>query len=729
MPSNPTHSDDVFDSEADEIIARCVTASPPQSFFLFAGAGSGKTRSLVEALQAIKAIEFDLSLISVDDVVELPNEGRNLVVVANLASKDILYFRIFDKSGARVFDKEEKGLSNKTPEITGLKRLLKGVADLQHPKLDQKAAILDEMTSISGLTLANVAERFRLYGRQVGVITFTNKACDEIKRRLEFDALFAVSTIHSFAWSLITGLNNDIREWLRGNLKAEIEDLAEKERKGRAGTKASRDRQDAIASKNERLLSLGRIKVFIYNPDGDNPERNALNHAEVIKIASAFLSEKPLMQKILVNRFPILLVDESQDTDKSLMEALFLTEAKQVGVFSLGVIGDMMQRIYMAGKLDMGSDLPERWATPKKLMNHRSGNRIVKLINKIREPVDGQAQRPRVDRGEGFVRLFIVPEGVSDKPDQENEICQRMAVLTGDDGWKEPEKGVKTLILEHHMAAKRLGFISMWQALHGVSQLQTGLRDGSLPPLRFFSQTILPLIRYHRQGDSFGVASVVRRQSPLLDRHGMKACGENQLAQIAAAKKGVEELARLWDHGSSPTFLDVLSCVRKTRLFDIPEAIRAFSASGEKDPDEDRQAKENETDELNAWRSFLETPFVQIDPYSRYIQGESAYDTHQGIKGLEFPRVCVIMDDSEARGFMFSYEKLFGAKAESSRSDPSQERSADRTRRLFYVTCSRAENSLALIAYSENPQKVREQALNEGWFEESEIEVCSPYCG
>ena len=627
VPSNPTHSDDVFDAEADEIIARCVTTSPAQSFFLFAGAGSGKTRSLVEALQVIKA---------------------------------------------------------------------------------------------------KVAERFRLHGRQVGVITFTNKACDEIKRRLEYDALFAISTIHSFAWSLITCLNNDIREWLRGNLKAEIEELAEKERKGRAGTKTSRDRQDAIASKNERLLSLDRIKTFIYNPDGDNPERNALNHAEVIKIASTCLFEKPLMQKILVNRFPILLVDESQDTDKPLIEALFFTETKQVGMFSLGIIGDMMQRIYMAGKLDLGSDLPEGWATPKKLMNHRSGSRIVKLINKIREPVDGQAQRPRADRGDGFVRLFIVPIDISDKPDQENAICQRMAELTGDDGWKEPEKGVKTLILEHHMAAKRLGFLPMWQALHGVSHLQTGLRDGSLPPLRFFSHTILPLIHSHQQGDRFGVASVVRSRSPFLDRRGMKACGENQLAQIAAAKGGVEALAELWDNGSSPTFLDVLCCVRNTRLFAIPEAIRAFSASGEEDPDEERQAKVCETDEIGAWRSFLETPFAQIEPYSQYIQGESAYDTHQGIKGLEFPRVCVIMDDSEARGFMFSYEKLFGAKAESSRSDPNQERSADRTRRLFYVTCSRAEDSLALIAYSENPQKVREHALNEDWFDESEIEVCSP---
>ena len=626
VPVKPAHPDDVVDADADETIARCVTASPPRSFFLFAGAGSGKTRSLVEALQVIKT---------------------------------------------------------------------------------------------------ELAERLRLHGRQVGVITFTNKACDEIKRRLEYDPLFAVSTIHSFAWSLISGLSTDIREWLRENLKVELEELAEKEHKGRAGTKTSRDRQAAIASKNERLGSLDEIKSFVYNPDGDNPERNALNHADVIKIASGFLAGKPLMQKMLVNRFPILLVDESQDTDKPLMEALFFTEAKQRAAFSLGIIGDMMQRIYTAGKLDLGSNLPESWATPKKVMNHRSGRRIVKLINQIREPIDGHSQRHRADRNDGFVHLFVVPTEVTDKPAQENTVCQRMAELTGDDGWKRPGEDVKTLILEHHMSAKRLGFLAMWQALHGVSHLQTGLRDGSLPPLRFFSQTILPLIRSHQRGDRFGVAAVVRNESPFLDRRGMKTSGGDQLAQVAAAKKGVDALVELWHDGRSPTFLDVISCVGDTRLFAIPEAIRAFSASGEDESEEEPPSKEYEADEIAAWRSFLETPFAQIKPYSRYIEGEAAYDTHQGIKGLEFPRVCVIMDDSEARGFTFSYEKLLGAKAESSRSDPTKETSIDRTRRLFYVTCSRAEDSLALIAYSDDPLQVRQHALNEGWFEESEIEMCS----
>ena len=48
--------------------------------------------------------------------------------------------------------------------------------------------------------------------------------------------------------------------------------------------------------------------------------------------------------------------------------------------------------------------------------------------------------------------------------------------------------------------------------------------------------------------------------------------------------------------------------------------------------------------------------------------------------------------------------------------------SIDRTRRLFYVTCSRAEKSLAIIAYSSNPEMVKQHVLTNGWFEEIEIE-------
>jgi len=110
-----------------------------------------------------------------------------------------------------------------------------------------------------------------------------------------------------------------------------------------------------------------------------------------------------------------------------------------------------------------------------------------------------------------------------------------------------------------------------------------------------------------------------------------------------------------------------------------------------------------------------------------YVQGLSPFDTHQGVKGLEFPRVMVIVSDEEARGFMFAYDKLFGGK-EKSKTDleneaAGKETSVDRTRRLFYVTCSRAEEGLAVVYYAADPPAARAAFSRQGWFTTDEIEI------
>ena len=87
----------------------------------------------------------------------------------------------------------------------------------------------------------------------------------------------------------------------------------------------------------------------------------------------------------------------------------------------------------------------------------------------------------------------------------------------------------------------------------------------------------------------------------------------------------------------------------------------------------------------------------------------------------------VILDDNEARGFLFQYEKLFGV-TEPSNTDLKNQRegketSVDRTRRLFYVTCSRAKESLALVLYTIDPCKARRHVVNSGWLRDDEIEI------
>ena len=53
--------------------------------------------------------------------------------------------------------------------------------------------------------------------------------------------------------------------------------------------------------------------------------------------------------------------------------------------------------------------------------------------------------------------------------------------------------------------------------------------------------------------------------------------------------------------------------------------------------------------------------------------------------------------------------------------EQSKESVLDRTRRLFYVICSRAKESLAIVVYSENPQAVKDYVVSENWFTEEEV--------
>lgn len=635
------NDDNVADARVDEEIHACLDLTNPRSFFLYAGAGSGKTRSLVNAL-------------------------RNAL-------------------------------------------------------LDSRKQLL-------------------LAGRGIAVITYTNNACDEIKRRLDFDPLVEVSTIHSLAWSLIGGYHRDIREWLRENIKYKIVELEAAAAKGRPGTKAADDRQRAIESGKRRLDLLDSIKRFIYNPTGDNRTRDSLNHSEVIGVAADFLQERPVLQNVLVCKYPILFIDESQDTNKNLMDAFLAVQRAHKERFCLGLFGDTMQRIYADGKVGLEKAIPDDWATPVKLMNHRCPKRVIELINRVRADADAQTQRARSDSAQGVVRLFILPNKMAAVADVEKQFAAKMAEVTGDVGWSKGE--FKTLILEHHMAARRLGFEAMFTPLYSVERLRTSLLDGSLSSLRLLSEEVLPIVEAFRSGDAFRVAEVARKHSPLLHPDVLSAAGPNQLVQLQRTKAAVAELAKLWENGGQPSFQQVLDTVATTNLFLIPDALAMFvpqpegNATGRRPADGEavdssggeREDEPSEVNvELEGWRNFLATPFDQIKAYADYVAGTSPFGTHQGVKGLEFPRVKVVLSDEEARGFLFSYEKLFGAKAKSAvdvkNEEAGGETTIDRTRRLFYVTCSRTMESLAIVAYSDNPGAVRAQVLREGWFTADEVEV------
>lgn len=621
------------DNAADEAISTCLDPTHPQSFFLFAGAGSGKTSSLKTALERFRQ---------------------------------------------------------------------------------------------------NYGTTYRRTGKKIAVITYTNAAAEEIADRVGADELFPISTIHSFCWKQIENFHTDIQAWLLNQLPIELEDIRAKHAKGRSG-KAAMDRERAMAAIEKRLEWLLTPRRFVYNPNGNNFGADSLSHAEVIKITASFIKNKPAMQAALIDQYPFLLVDESQDTNKHLLDALFDLARAHTGHFGLGLFGDTMQRIYADGQARLGENIPPDWAQPNKLMNHRSVQRVVQLANSLRADADGREQFAREGSEVGNVRLFIGADSAPGKPALEANIRLRMAELCEDTDWAH-ETRVKTLTLEHHMAASRRGFLPMFQALDKSSGLSTGLRSGELAGLRIFTQCVMPLVKACAEEDKFTILNLLRSsKSPLLSVPFLEQTAKE--APLETARNAVEALMKLLDGDPEVTFLAVLQCIADHGLFDIPMSLRPFIANDthskagandtviEEDSDEDDEYSSG----LEEWRAFLETPYRQIIPYAEYISDQGPYGTHQGVKGLQFDRVLVIIDDNEAKGFLFPYGKLFGTEAltdnDLQKAAEGEDTAMDRTRRLLYVTCTRARKSLALVIYTNQRERLAQSVIQRGWFRADEVEI------
>lgn len=271
------------------------------------------------------------------------------------------------------------------------------------------------------------------------------------------------------------------------------------------------------------------------------------------------------------------------------------------------------------------------------------------------------------------------------------------------------------------MAATRMGFLEIFSPLYDFKGWSTSFLDGSLPATRFFSEEVLPLIEAKKAGDRFAVARLMKALSPLMTAATLKQAADKQL-HLASVNSAIEELMALWTDNADPSLLQVLRKVANSNLLEIPDALRANASEAMKvavPEGNDDEPLDRQSERALAIEAFLTAPFSQVRPLAQYLRGDAPFDTHQGVKGLEFDRVMVIMDDIDAKGFLFKYEDLFGGKA-------AGDKTLEGTKRLFYVTCSRARKSLALVAYTNDPQRIRSYVLSEGWFTAHEIVVGIP---
>jgi len=234
--------------------------------------------------------------------------------------------------------------------------------------------------------------------QQIACVTYTDVAVEEILGDVGHDPLFHVSTIHSFLWSVIKPFQIDLHAWVRQRLAEKIGEAQIKIDKPRT-REATREKERAkIERYQHQLEQVSIVKQFTYGT-GSNYVNGVLGHSDILKLGPSLITEHELMRTVVAQRFPVIFVDESQDTAPDFVSALKALAGSASQEFCLGFFGYPVQKIYMTGVGDIR--LEENWRIIKKPENFRCPISVLKVINRIRAEADGleQTRGRMIDQG------------------------------------------------------------------------------------------------------------------------------------------------------------------------------------------------------------------------------------------------------------------------------------------------------------------------------------------
>lgn len=566
----------------------------------------------------------------------------------------------------------------------------------------------------------------RQRAKKIACITYTEVAVGEIWGDVGNDPLFHVSTIHSFLWSAIRPFQADIARWVDEYLNHKIAETAERIAGFTKRTRETTRIQAAVDIERyrEQKSQIVSVDRFTYGVGSDYPQ-GILGHDDVIKLSTELIRSEPLIARVIGQKFPFVFVDESQDTAPDVVDAFKAISAELGSKFCLGFIGDPMQKIYTTG-VGAIEPLPS-WDAIEKPENFRCPVKVLNVINNIRAGGDGLSQTGGKTElvGEtqvpvqGTAKLLVVPK--DDRSERLASARQWLADHHEDPLWLSdaPEADVKVLVIAHRMAARRLGFGNLYEAFHDKTSegIKDGFDEGSHWAVQPFLKCIMPLVLANGAEDQFEIMNLLRRFAPSLQREYARA---NVLPTILEElDANVKSLAETCDLTSSIAAFDALRRLRDSGMFGLDERLlTAMVQYNESIPPTD-------SGDTAALQKLLHTPMRELWSYRTYIEEQSPFETHQGVKGAEFNRVLTVLDDEEGRHNQFSYGKLFGITSPSDTDENNRregrETTLDRTRRLLYVCCSRAVRDLAVVFFADDPAAAHAAIVTQGLFPAADV--------
>lgn len=519
--------------------------------------------------------------------------------------------------------------------------------------------------------------------QRIACITFTNVAKDEIEKNTDHHPVLLSATIHSFCWSLIKDFQPSLRMLI-----------------------------PTISDKwSERINDAGGVNSQFVNYDLGYPkvdENEILLHHDDVPVLMAKLMEEPKFRAIFSNRYPIIFVDEYQDTNKAFADSLIHQFVDTSNGPLIGFFGDHWQKIY--GSSSCGIIQNTNLEVIKKGANFRSVSTIVDCLNKMRPELPQVESDPDAVGSIGIYHTNnwqgIRRKEPHWKDDLPSEIAHQYLEtleenLISDDWIFSPEK-TKILMLTHNVLADEQGYPN----LLNIFTSNDSIIKKEDPHFSFFADIVEPVCLAYENRRFGEMFAVLDRRTFAIRSH----LDKNRWAE------DMNTLLHLRKTGTVGEVIDHLKATKRPRL---PEKVERKERELDvwlNNPHEPlAEEKEKSLSRLKELRSVL---YTEIIAASQFIDEKTPFATKHGVKGAEFENVLVVL----GRGWnQYNFNQMLEW---ANTGIPSgKQNSYERNRNLFYVVCSRPKKRLALLF----TQKLSDNAIQTliNWFGENSIHSLS----
>lgn len=290
---------------------------------------------------------------------------------------------------------------------------------------------------------------------KIACMTYTNASVHEIERRVDHHNL-NVSTIHDFLWDNIKNFQRE--------LKVTLIELMNRENSGISLNGYEGEVPADFFDKNRESDFAIQYKEYLKLQDG------VVSHDEVLKLSGRMFVKYPKIVSFVKSRYPYIFIDEYQDTNPLIVQILLEYFPKVSKKCVVGFFGDSMQAIYDdgVGNIDKYLITDENpngsvYEVQKK-QNRRCPQAVITLANSLR--LDSLRQEPSNDlKAPNMTVDGRVKEGsISFYYSDEDKTETLKEKLTYEYGWDFSDtKNTKELRLTHNLIANEAGFETLMQ--------------------------------------------------------------------------------------------------------------------------------------------------------------------------------------------------------------------------------------------------------------------------